>query len=145
MSSQNEQRKPGPIQVPGGVIWVDLKHGRNPFMYWVLVLLHLPLRDPKPLSLMKRDVVISDENRERELYREGPYDEFSVGRHLDAVVREVEREGLQVFLRRRQVEDGSIGRISVSSGEVDLTKWTEESARFEFFQVKQWANKLRGR
>jgi hypothetical protein len=64
---------------------------------------------------------------------------------LDAVVREVEREGLQVFLRRRQVEDGSIGRISVSSGEVDLTKWTEESARFEFFQVKQWANKLRGR
>lgn len=53
---------------------------------------------------VRGDVVIYDESRAHELYREGPYDEISAPRSLKRVAAEIEREGLDHFLRRRQTE-----------------------------------------
>jgi hypothetical protein len=64
---------------------------------------------------MERDIVIHDETRERELYREGPYNGITVNQPLDRLLREVRSSGLDVFLRTRQVASSQVGPLDVPS------------------------------
>jgi hypothetical protein len=50
---------------------------------------------------VKRDIVVRDEAHEQQLYRDGPYESITVNRPLERLVAELNREGVQDFVRSR--------------------------------------------
>jgi hypothetical protein len=57
--------------------------------------------------------VIEDETRQRELYREGPYDVRSVVRPLDRILAQIKEVGLDQFLSSRRDPRSLPGTINV--------------------------------
>jgi hypothetical protein len=47
---------------------------------------------------VKRDIVVWDESREHQVYRDGPYDSITVNRPLERVIAELNRVGVQEFV-----------------------------------------------
>jgi hypothetical protein len=62
--------------------------------------------------LMERDIVVRDTTG-RELYREGPYDGTSVERSMERIVAQIEKLGLEGFMRDRHRESGQLGAFVV--------------------------------
>jgi hypothetical protein len=62
------------------------------------------------------DVVIHSADGARELYREGPYRRPSAQAVMKRVVEAVHDEGLESFLRARQMEQSRLGPVQVSNG-----------------------------
>jgi hypothetical protein len=105
--------KAGGILVPGGVITVDLNRQRNRVWMWIRIVLQAGSE-----FRLQRDIVIQDASRSRELYREGPYDGITVNSPLDRIVAEIEADGLDQFLFKRQAAESRIGPLSTPSGKV---------------------------
>jgi hypothetical protein len=53
---------------------------------------------------------------ERELYREGPYSNVTVQVPRRKIVSEIERTGIDEFIRSRRVENAQLGPVSAPSG-----------------------------
>jgi hypothetical protein len=121
------QKLPASTEVPGGVVTTVVR--------WRSVI--WPLLDlGRYAGGVSRDIVIRDSTGARELYREGPYNQITVNRPLNRILAEIEAEGLESFLRKRQIEQGQIGPISERSDRVSLTKATvgyERAAWSSFF------------
>jgi hypothetical protein len=103
------------ILVPGGVVTVDPYRGKPSLVVWSKLLLSVFWRSYFAAERMEKDIVIHDETRERELYREGPYNGITVNQPLDRLLREVRSSGLDVFLRTRQVASSQVGPLDVPS------------------------------
>ncbi len=86
---------------------------------------------------LKRDIVIEDPSRSRELYREGPYDGITVSPPLERILAEIKSDGLDQFLFKHQVEQGRIGPISQPSGHVGLWSWAAGSIRYVVHQMRR--------
>jgi hypothetical protein len=84
------------IEVPGGVVLIDLRRQKSRVVTWLRVVLNAF----DELDL-KRDIVIQDASRSRELYREGPYDGILVTQPLERMLAEIRSEGLDQFLFKR--------------------------------------------
>jgi hypothetical protein len=106
------------VPVPGGVVTIDLYRGVNPVLWWIWTVVQVPIKGPNWVSRVKRDLVISDESGERELYREGPYNNITVVNPLERIVAEIRADGLDQFLFKRQAEESRIGPLSRPSGQV---------------------------
>jgi hypothetical protein len=104
------------FEVPGGFVTTKLRGG-------------VPLLDSVIRSSWasargaEQDIVIQDESRERELYREGPFNNISVEFPLKRILAEIESKGLDEFLRRRQIENSQIGPVSAPSGNMGYWRW----------------------
>jgi hypothetical protein len=84
----------------------------------------------------EQDIVLKDSPYGRELYREGPFNNLSVQRALRTIVAEIERTGLEGFLRRKRIENAQLGPVSVASGQ----------STFPFKDyLAAWLRTLRGR
>ena len=116
------------VLVPGGVITIDLSRDRNPWTWLRITGLFL-LAGGDELGL-KRDIVIEDDSRGRELYREGPYNGITVAPALKRIESEIRSEGMNQFLFKRQAEDSRIGPISRHSGQVGFWSTTAVSVRY---------------
>jgi hypothetical protein len=100
------------VSIPGGIVTIDLYRGVNPVLWWIWTVVRFPLTGPNGVSLIKRDLVISDDSGERELYREGPYDNITVVHPLERILAEIRADGLDQFLFKRRVEGSRIGPLS---------------------------------
>jgi hypothetical protein len=104
----------GGIPVPGGVITIDLNRQRNRVWTWIRIV----LQSAGGELTLQRDIVIHDASRSRELYREGPYDGITVKNPLNRIVAEIEADGIDQFLFKRQAAESRIGPLSMPSGKV---------------------------
>jgi hypothetical protein len=124
------------IEVPGGVVLIDLRRQKGRVVTW----LRIALNAFDELDL-KRDIVIQDASRSRELYREGPYDGILVTQPLERILAEIRSEGLDQFLFKRQVEWARIGLISQPSGQiVGLWSWAATSVRYLTQRMRRHAD-----
>jgi hypothetical protein len=106
------------VDVPGGVVKVDPYRG-HPVRFWLQRMgLGILAMGYNAFSPLDEDLVIRSDNGRRELYREGPYRGGGAQMAMDRLVREVESEGLEAFLRRRHVEEGRLGPVNVSTGQM---------------------------
>jgi hypothetical protein len=103
------------IVVPGGVVTIDPYRGRPSVVVWAKLLLSVFWRSYFAAERMERDIVVHDETRKRELYREGPYNEITVTQPLERLLSEIRSSGLEAFLRTRQVAASQIGPLDVPS------------------------------
>jgi hypothetical protein len=110
--------KPGGVPVPGGIVTIDLYRGVNPVLWWIWAVMQVPIRGPNSVTRIKRDLVISDESGRRELYREGPYNNITVVNPLERIVAEIQADGLDQFLFKRQSEESRIGPLSRPSPQI---------------------------
>jgi len=85
----------------------------------------------------KRDVVITDADGTHEMFREGPFTSSDAHRRQQAIVREITTDGLSTFLRRRQIEEATIGSVTASSGQ---PSWKQEATA----SVMLFWDRLRG-
>jgi hypothetical protein len=113
----------GGIDVPGGIIIVDLYRGKGALRLWTKLVI-AGLLGSYAVVAIKRDVVIQDPLRERELYREGPYDQITVSPALQRMTNEIKTVGLNEFLKIRQVENARVGPVSISAKPVGFAKET---------------------
>jgi len=100
------------VSVPGGVVFIDVFRGQQPVEFWVKNFAKASI-NPYAGNHVKRDIVILDDTRQRELYREGPYELRSVVRPLNRLLSEIGQVGLESFLRERQIETAQVGRVTV--------------------------------
>jgi hypothetical protein len=114
----NRYGERGGVPVPGGIVTIDLYRGVHPALWWVWKAVQVPIKGPNWVSSIKRDIVISDESGQRELYREGPYSNITVVNPLNRIVAEIRANGLDQFLFKRQAEESRIGPLSRPSGQV---------------------------
>jgi hypothetical protein len=114
----------GGVLVPGGVITIDLDSQRNRAWTWVRIV----LQAESELRL-KRDIVIQDASRSRQLYREGPYNGITVGRAIERIVAEIRADGIDQFLFKKQAEESRIGPLSGPSGQVGFWSAAVASVR----------------
>jgi hypothetical protein len=133
----------GGILVPGGVITIDLNRSWNPILRWILMAIQVPIRGYNWVSLITRDIVITDAAGERELYREGPSNNITVDRPLDALVAEIKRDGLDQFLLKRPIADSSTSPLSISSGCVDRSELTKQSFLYTCERLRDEAKRVR--
>lgn len=106
----------GSIEVPGGIVLIDINRGRRPASTWLKALGLTFLRGGYSSRGVDQDVVVMDSGRTNELYREGPYDGVTVGSALAGIVRDIQRCGLDEFVRSRRIETGQLGPVRVPSG-----------------------------
>jgi hypothetical protein len=104
---------PAEIEVPGGVVSIDPPTGTSGIGVWSKVLLSALWRSSFAAERMERDIVVRDETRQRELYREGPYDAITVVQPLERLLTEIRSNGLDAFLRTRQVAASRVGPLDV--------------------------------
>jgi hypothetical protein len=106
------------VDVPGGVVTVDAYRG-HPVRFWLQRMgLGFLTLGYNAFSLLDEDVVIRSEDESRELYREGPYRGGGAQTARNRLVREIDSEGLEAFLRRRHVEEGRLGPLNASTGQM---------------------------
>jgi hypothetical protein len=106
------------LGLPGGIV------GTDPFRRWgsavrwtsVVILAPIPGANWRPFN--KRDVVITDVGGTHEMFREGPFTSSDAQRRQQTVVGEISTDGLATFLRRRQIEESTIGPVTASSGQL---------------------------
>ncbi len=103
------------IAVPGGVVTIDPYRGKPSLAVWAKLLFSGIWRSYFAAERMERDIVIHDETRQRELYREGPYNGITVTQPLERLLSEIRSSGLDVFLRTRQVAASQVGPLDVPS------------------------------
>ena len=113
------QPPPSEIEVPGGVVSIDPRKGTSGIGLWSKLLLSALWRSYFAAERMERDIVVRDETRQRELYREGPYDAITVVRPLERLLNEVRSNGLDAFLRTRQIAASQVGPLN-SPGRVGI-------------------------
>jgi hypothetical protein len=65
---------------------------------------------------MQRDLVVRESESQQEVYREGPYDGITVARPMDQLIQEINKVGLDQFLRTHRLEEGRVGPVRRSSG-----------------------------
>ena len=123
-------RKPWGYEVPGAFVTTKFHRGRMGAVYSVVVNLM-----PNVLGALQ-DIVILDDTRKRELFREGPYDNISVRVPLQRTRIEIARLGLDEFLRARQIEDAQIGPLTVPTVGLEFP-----TARY----LRTWLGSLRNR
>jgi hypothetical protein len=103
------------IEVPGGVVSIDPRKGTSGFGLWSKLLLSSLWRSYFAAERMERDIVVRDETRQRELYREGLYDAITVVQPLERLLTEIRSNGLDAFLRTRQVAASRVGPLDAPS------------------------------
>ena len=123
-------RKPWGYEVPGGFITTKFHRGRRGAVYSVIANFM-----PNALGALQ-DIVILDERRERELFREGPYNNISVRIPLQRARTEIARLGLDEFLRTRQIENAQIGPLTIPTVGLEFP-----TARY----LRTWLASLRDR
>ena len=106
---EERHHKPWGFEVPGGFVTTELRGG------FTLILSLLRNLTPSARGA-EQDIVIKDSTKERELYREGPYSNISVQVPLREILAEIERFGVDEFVRRRQIENSQIGPVRAPSG-----------------------------
>jgi hypothetical protein len=110
----------GGVPVPGGVVCEDINRGRSPAFGWLRAIAEAPLT--LTTVWLQRDIVVRESDTMRELYREGPYDGITVNRPLKRIVAEINRVGLDEFVRTRRLEDQRLGPVRRSSGRMRPTR-----------------------
>lgn len=104
---------PEEVEVPGGVVSIEPYKERSAILVWSKALISVFWRSYFAAESLKRDIVIRDETKQRVLYREGPYDGITVAQPLDRLLSEVRSNGLDAFLRARQITAGQVGPLDV--------------------------------
>jgi hypothetical protein len=104
---------PSEIEIPGGVVSIDPSKGTFGIDLWFNLLLSAVWRSYFAAEHMDRDIVVRDETRQRELYREGPYDAITVVQPLERLLAEIRSNGLGAFLRNHQVAASRVGPLEV--------------------------------
>jgi hypothetical protein len=111
-------------EIPGGIIAVDLARGRSPGVYWLKAIgRQLLIGSYFSSSGVSRDIVVLDPSRSKVLFREGPYDGITVDRKLEKVTDEIRGQGLDQFLRSRQIANSQVGPVTAPSGYIGLRQW----------------------
>ncbi len=89
----------GGVAVPGGIVTVEPHRSNDGGVPRAKVL----LQSTTAIGAVsvKRDIVVWDESREHQLYRDGPYDSITVNRPLERVIAELNRVGAQEFVSSR--------------------------------------------
>jgi hypothetical protein len=100
--------------VPGGIVTIDPYRGKPSLVVWSKLLLSVIWRSYFA-ERMERDIVIHDGTRQRELYREGPYNGIMVTQPLGRLLTEIRSRGLDTFLRTRQVAASQVRPLDVPS------------------------------
>ena len=89
----------GGIEVPGGIVTIEPHLSKNGEVPRAKVLVQATTA--MGAASVKRDIVVWDEAHEQQLYRDGPYDSITVNRPLERIVAELNRDGVQGFVRSR--------------------------------------------
>lgn len=113
MSTLVEAKKE--IAVPGGLISIDPYRGKPGVVVWTRLLLSSVWRSYFAAERMERDIVIHDDTGERELYREGPYNNVTVARALEHILAAIQSQGLDAFLRAHQIASPRVGPVDAPS------------------------------
>ena len=71
------------------------------------------------------------------MYREGPFTSGGAERRLQVIVREITADGMTTFLRRRQIEESTIGPVAAASGQ---QPWMQKAT----VSLKLWWDRIRG-
>ncbi len=90
------------------------------------------------MGRIPRDIVITDEKQRREIYREGPYSQMSVASPLNAIMEEIERDGLQRFLQKRHMTESTTGPLSVATGRAGGFEALKLSTRYWYDRLRFW-------
>ena len=101
------------IVVPGGIVTIDPYRGKASRVIWAKLLISGFWRSYFAAERMERDIVIYDEARERELYREGPLDGITLNQPLERLLTGIRSVELDAFLRSRQVAVSRVGPLDV--------------------------------
>jgi hypothetical protein len=116
--------------VPGGIITIDINRGHSTLFIWLKAILSLLwggnigyIRGPR------EDIVILTTSGERELYREGPYDSVSVQTGLIRMKGEIHKDGLDAFLRSKQIDASRIGVVEARSDLISFPQLVTQSLR----------------
>lgn len=108
------------VEVPGGFIGVDPYRGRDDVTLMVRNLFAIIAAGGFSARGVLRDVVVFDSQR-CELFREGPYNAISVLTPYQRMIAEIRKSGgVQEFVRSRQVAEGQLGPIRVTSGRISV-------------------------
>jgi hypothetical protein len=102
-------RKVVGVAVPGGFVTTAVRGGMP-------LIASLARNAALPLASVTEDIVVLDETKEREVYREGPYRSNRIGQPLQRIIVEIDRVGIEEFLRRRQIENSQLGPVNAPSG-----------------------------
>jgi hypothetical protein len=102
---------PSEVEVPGGVVSIEPPKGTSGTGLWFKLLFSALWRSYFAAERMDRDIVVRDKSRQRELYREGPYDAITVIQPLERLLSEIRSTGLDSFLRTRQVAASRVGPL----------------------------------
>jgi hypothetical protein len=89
----------GGIAVPGGIVTIEPHLSKDGQVPRAKVLVQATTAIGA--ASVKRDIVLWDESQEQQLYRDGPYDSITVNRPLERIVAELNRDGVQEFVRSR--------------------------------------------
>ena len=121
------------VEVPGGVVGTDPYRRWGPIFRWPCAILDTFLARGQGAGshFNKRDVVVADISRTQEFYREGPYSAWAANNRKTAIATTIKTEGLDSFFRRMQVEQSTIGPVSVTapSGKVGAVRQARVSFR----------------
>jgi hypothetical protein len=113
-----DSHQPWGFEVPGGFVTTEVRGGVS-----FLVSLGRNFMMPSARGV-EQDIVVMNSTKERELYREGHYNNSSVQAPLRKIVHEIEQFGVSEFVRTRQIENSQIGPVQAPSGRLtfpDLT------------------------
>jgi hypothetical protein len=94
----------GGVEVPGGVVVVDMLRGGGKLHYWLRMVNASLASYTASTNAVSRDIVVLDPRRRRVLYREGPYDGTTVTSAFRQVVDEIRSVGLERFVQERMEE-----------------------------------------
>jgi hypothetical protein len=64
----------------------------------------------------EQDIVVKDGPVGQELYREGPFNNITVQGPFRRTADEITAEGLDVFVRRKRIENAQLGPVAAPSG-----------------------------
>jgi hypothetical protein len=112
------------IPIPGGLVRQDINRGQPAAFGWVRAFLEA-LGDGTGLR-RRRDIVIYEAETMREVYRVGPYNGRTITRPMRRLVSQINQVGLDQFLRAEQIEDGKVGPIRRSSGQMSIERLSLE-------------------
>jgi hypothetical protein len=141
VAAGNSKSKDG-IDIPGGLIRIDIYRGKRPFVIWLEAIGLMFLRGGLTNRGVKRDIVIYDVDQTRELYREGPFDGITVNRRISSLLSEIQRTGLREFVRAKQVESSQLGPVSEPSGRFSSL---ELEVGWIAAIIGSWRHRLRGK
>ena len=107
----------GGVEVPGGIVTIEPHQTSDGDVPRAKVLLQSATAIGA--GSVKRDIVVWDESREHEFYRDGPYDSITVNRPLERVITELNRVGVQEFVSSRGGgESRTISVTRVTPGQI---------------------------